>query len=88
MSGHRGRHQSQCLPSGPTSEQYSPDQLMLLVHGGAGVGKTKTIMNCANWAETYLRKPGDDPSKPRLLLLAFTGMAANLIGKLSFLLFL
>ena len=34
------------------------------------------------WAEKILRKEGDDPHKPRVLLMAFTGKAASLIGKL------
>ena len=39
----------------------------------------------AKWLEFILRKPGDHPMKPKVLLLGFTGMAANLIGKKVFL---
>ena len=35
------------------------------------------------WAEKILRQAGDDPSKPKVLLLGPTGMAALLIGKNS-----
>ena len=39
-----------------------------------------TIKTVANHAEKILRKPGDDPHKPRVLLCSFTAKAANLIG--------
>ena len=46
-----------------------------------GVGKSKTINVCAQYAEKFLRKTGDHPNRPSVLLLAPTGMAACLIGK-------
>ena len=49
--------------------------------GGAGSGKSHVIRVVAKWLEFILRKPGDHPMKPKVLLLGFTGMAANLIGK-------
>ena len=49
--------------------------------GGAGSGKSHLIRVLAMWIEFILRKPGDHPMKPKVLLLGFTGMAANLIGK-------
>ena len=36
-------------------------------------------------AENILREKGDKPHHPRVLLLAHTGKAASLIGKLTFL---
>ena len=35
----------------------------------------------AKYVEKILRCPGDNPSKPKIILLAPTGMAASLIGK-------
>ena len=52
--------------------------------GGAGSGKSHVIRVVAKWLEFILRKPGDHPMKPKVLLLGFTGMAANLIGKTGF----
>ena len=54
---------------------------LLICHGGAGVGKTATIKVTALWAEKILRKPGDNPNHPRVLICAPTGTAAFLIGK-------
>ena len=48
--------------------------------GGAGVGKTFMIKVIAKWIEKILRIAGDNPSKPKLLLLGPTGMSASLIG--------
>ena len=38
----------------------------------------------AKWAENILVKADDEPLKPRVLLMAFTGKAASLIGMISF----
>ena len=54
---------------------------LFLFSGGAGSGKSHVIRVVAKWLEFILRKPGDHPMKPKVLLLGFTGMAANLIGK-------
>ena len=53
--------------------------------GGAGVGKSFMINVLAKYVEKILRCPGDDPSKPKIILLGPTGMAASLIGKSIFL---
>ena len=47
-----------------------------------GVGKSMAIRAAATHAENILRKAGDDPHKPRVLLCSFTAKAANLIGKI------
>ena len=52
----------------------------LIVHGGAGVGKSQTIRVVSMHAEKLLRKAGHHPNRPRVLLTAFTGKAASLIG--------
>ena len=53
----------------------------LIVHGGAGVGKSQTIKAISMQAEKLLRKAGHHPNRPRVLLSAFTGKASSLIGK-------
>lgn len=50
--------------------------------GGGGVGKSFLIKTVASWAERTLREPGEDPLKPKILLLAPTGSAASIIGKI------
>ena len=46
-----------------------------------GVGKSATIRAISTQAENILRNAGDEPNHPRVLLCAFTGKAANLIGE-------
>ena len=57
----------------------SKSQLRLIVHGGAGVGKSHIIHVCSSWAEKLLRQSDSLPSRPRILLLGPTGVSANLI---------
>ena len=47
--------------------------------GEGGVGKSYLISTAAKWIEKILAKPG--PFVHRVLLLAYTGFAASLIGK-------
>merc|ERR1711860_275002 len=56
------------------------DPPVIIVHGGGGVGKSFLINCVAKWIEKILRKPGDHPLKPKILILGPTGMAAYLIG--------
>ena len=51
------------------------------IPGGAGVGKSFMIRALAKYVEKILRLPGDDPTKPKIILLGPTGMSASLIGK-------
>ena len=55
------------------------EPVRMIIHGGAGVGKSQTIRVMANQAEKILRKAGHHPNRPRVLLTAFTGKAASLI---------
>ena len=55
-----------------------------IISGGAGVGKSYLIRVIAKYAEKILRLPGDHPTRPKVILLAPTGKAASLIGKLLF----
>ena len=56
-----------------------PQPLMLMVGGGAGVGKTHVINTVAEWVQHILQKPGDTLNCPYVLKTAFTGTAASLI---------
>ena len=55
------------------------DPPLLIVHGGGGVGKSYLIHAIAQWSEKILRegKGRDDPNMPTILLIAYTGVAAN-----------
>ena len=55
--------------------------------GCGGTGKSHLIMAVSKWITKILqkkknRKPSD--GKPKVLLLAYTGAASSLIGKLKF----
>ena len=58
--------------------------------GGGGVGKSFVIDTISQWADKILREGGNerqDPDMPIVLLLAYTGVAANNIGTLIDLLY-
>ena len=55
-------------------------RIIVQVHGGAGSGKSVTIRVVAMHAERILRKAGDKPNHPGVLLTAHTGKAASLIS--------
>ena len=54
----------------------SPKPPLLVVHGGAGTGKSTLISVASNWAQKILKMPGDDPECPYVIRTAPTGMAA------------
>ena len=56
-----------------------PKPPLLMVHGGAGTGKSHVIDCVSQLVEKVFRTPGDDPSHPYVLKLAFTGNAASII---------
>ena len=74
----KGKVKYRCNPT-----LSKPEQLLLIMQGGAGVGKSKTINAMAQWAERILLKQGHHEDKPRVLLCAFTGKAASLIGGIT-----
>ena len=49
--------------------------------GDGGTGKSYFISVFSKWAEKILIQSGDNPNRPKILLLAPTGKAASLIGK-------
>ena len=60
----------------------TPKPPALLVHGGAGCGKTTVINILKQWIHVTLQKAGDDPSMPYILVTAPTGTeAANVKGQ-------
>ena len=55
---------------------------MVIVHGGAGSGKSKLINSMYNLMTDIFQKEGDDPSCPYVVLSSFTGAAsANINGQ-------
>jgi hypothetical protein len=53
-----------------------PKPPLLVVHGGAGTGKSTLISVISQWAHKILRMPGDDSDCPYVIRTAPTGMAA------------
>ena len=54
----------------------SPSGPLLMVHGGAGSGKSTVIHVICQYVHKILIKEGDDPDCPYVLLSAYTGAAA------------
>ena len=60
-----------------------PEAPKVMVHGGAGAGKSTVINILAILAQKILMKVGDNPDHPSVLKAAFTGTAAcNIKGTL------
>jgi hypothetical protein len=57
-----------------------PEPIYVVIHGGAGVGKSAVIRIISKWCEKILRKAGDHPNKPRVLIAGPTGMASAVIN--------
>ena len=60
--------------------RIKPEAPRLMVHGGAGCGKSFLINLLAQWLEYTLRKSGDDATCPYVLKVAPTGSAASQIS--------
>ena len=59
-----------------------PSAPLMMIHGGAGSGKSTLIKVIAQFVSYILKRDGDDPDCPYLLLGAFTGTAAaNIEGQ-------
>ena len=61
----------------PVNRRPAPPHLM--VHGGAGSGKTTVIRNLCSWVEKIMRRDGDESGLPYVIRCAPTGAAASLI---------
>ena len=60
--------------------KFKATPIRMIIHGGAGVGKSQTIRAISLHAEKLLRRSGENPNYPRVLLCAPTGRAASLIN--------
>ena len=58
----------------PKNKRKKPPNIM--VHGGAGCGKSTVINILKQWIHLILQRPGDNPSCPYVLVGAPTGTAA------------
>ena len=59
-----------------------PKPPLLMVHGGAGAGKSTVIHVITNWTHKILRQEGDSLDQPYVVKTAFTGCAAaNIEGQ-------
>ena len=58
-------------------DNSSPTAPLLMVHGGAGAGKSTVIQVLAQWTQKILQKEGDDLEYPCVIKTAFTGTAAS-----------
>ena len=54
-----------------------PEAKLLMVHGGAGAGKSTVIHVIEQWATYILRREGDNLDQPCVIKAAFTGCAAS-----------
>ena len=55
----------------------SPEAPLLMVHGGAGAGKSTVIKILAQWTQKILQKEGHDVDCPCVIKTAFTGTASS-----------
>ena len=53
-----------------------PKSVHVIVHGGAGTGKSTVINILKQWCHLILQQPGDDPDCPYVIVAAPTGTAA------------
>ena len=63
-------------------KSHPPISPLMMVHGGAGSGKSSVIKPLAEWMQEILQQEGDDPNSPCVVLSSFTGAAAaNINGQ-------
>ena len=58
-------------------QNSAPDAPLVMVHGGAGAGKSTVIKVVASWTQKILQQPGDNPDSPCVVITAFCGTAAS-----------
>ena len=57
-----------------------PSPPLIIVHGGAGTGKSRVINSLYTMMSSIFKQPGDDPCCPYVVLSSFTGAASANIG--------
>ena len=57
-----------------------PSPPLVIVHGGAGSGKSRVISSLYNMMTSIFQKAGDDPGCPYVVLTSFTGAASAMIN--------
>ena len=57
-------------------KNFPPKSVNVIVHGGAGTGKSTVINILKQWCHLILQQPGDDPDCPYVIVAAPTGTAA------------
>ncbi|KAK6175926.1 hypothetical protein SNE40_014301 [Patella caerulea] len=62
------------------TDERAPKPFYLFLSGGGGVGETHTVNTIYDGLVCALRKPGQDPDKPVVLMTASTGKAASNIN--------
>ena len=66
----------------PNQHLSRPSPPLVIVHGGAGSGKSRLINSIYTLMTDIFQKEGDDPSCPYVVLTSFTGAAsANINGQ-------
>ena len=66
----------------PNQQLSKPSPPLVIVHGGAGSGKSRVISSLYTMLTETFKREGDDPSCPYVVLTSFTGAAsANINGQ-------
>ena len=64
----------------PNQQLSKPSPPLVIVHGGAGSGKSRVINSIYTMMTETFKKAGDDPCCPYVVLTSFTGAASANIG--------
>ena len=72
----RGIEYSRRVVKARCNKNAHPSPVHVIVHGGAGAGKTAALNVLKQWCHLILQQPGDDPDCPYLVIAAPTGSAA------------
>ena len=66
----------------PNQHLSKPSPPLVIVHGGAGSGKSRVINSLYTMLTETFKREGDDPGCPYVVLTSFTGAAsANINGQ-------